>query len=174
MILPGKQWLSLWDLRKRLALLPRIAHERPLVAEFLVARRMEDWSLQVNDLVPRLEALPESRRTAGDVLRVLGRAWAADDAAAAILGLKTPYLSLALKQIDQVFPAAERFLEVRYEDLVRAAATTLPNISRFLGITFDERMLEHQSVANDLGDSYRAHHAGIRRSVFTTSIGCWL
>lgn len=55
----------------------------------------------------------------------------------------------------------ERYLEVRYEDLVTEPRSTLERICGFAGLTFDEAMLEYRDDRRSVGsrESQAAYHA---------------
>lgn len=67
---------------------------------------------------------------------------------------------------------AERWVHVRYEDLVTDPEKTCRAICAFLGIEFFADMIaSNQDVY--LGDTVAAHHASVGRSINTRSIGRW-
>ena len=68
----------------------------------------------------------------------------------------------------------DRYLEVRYEDLVTENAREVARACAFLDLPLDERMLRHHevhSVVDDVEDI--AHMAGARHAVHAKSIGKW-
>jgi len=68
---------------------------------------------------------------------------------------------------------SEPVFAIRYEDLVTNTPQTLSSLCAFLGVPFDEAMLEHNKVFSRLGDSHLAHHENVSRSVSTSSIDKW-
>jgi hypothetical protein len=70
--------------------------------------------------------------------------------------------------------APEQFLEVRYEELVRAPEPVLRRVAGFVGVAFDERMLRHHELDLRLGDVERIPYMqGVQRAVHQESIGRW-
>lgn len=68
----------------------------------------------------------------------------------------------------------DRYLEVRYEDLVTENAREVARACAFLDLPLDERMLRHHEVHSVVGDVEDiAHMAGARRAVHAKSIGKW-
>ncbi len=65
-----------------------------------------------------------------------------------------------------------RYLEIRYETLVRQPQTTLEAVCRFLGEEFHPRMLHHTDLARQVGPG-PDNHTEILRPVSTASIGRW-
>ena len=65
-----------------------------------------------------------------------------------------------------------RYLEIRYETLVRQPQTTLEAVCRFLGEAFHPRMLRHTDLARQVGPG-PDNHTEILRPVSTASIGRW-
>lgn len=69
---------------------------------------------------------------------------------------------------------AARYLEVRYEDLVRQPRSQIGRVTAFLGLKFSEAMLHHEAVAPDLGDIVAVpHYAGVLRSINDGAVGRW-
>jgi len=67
----------------------------------------------------------------------------------------------------------ERYLEVRYENLVQNPDKEIQRVCRFLGLTFSPNMLRFQDEVDDLGDTHLDHHRGLQREINTDSIGNW-
>jgi hypothetical protein len=64
------------------------------------------------------------------------------------------------------------YLEVRYEDLVTRPRETVDQICAFLGVEFDQRMLELPEDAGRLGDvPRRRHHSEVLKPISTDKIG---
>lgn len=63
-------------------------------------------------------------------------------------------------------------LEVKYESLVQEPVNIVNQICEFIGITFQEEMVNNShKIANDMGDvEMRAHHAAVKKPIFTDSI----
>jgi hypothetical protein len=66
-----------------------------------------------------------------------------------------------------------RYLEVRYESLVRNPEPVIRQVCRYLGTTYRQVMLQHRERVDDLGDTDASHHAGLYRSVDDRSVGTW-
>lgn len=68
----------------------------------------------------------------------------------------------------------DRYLEVRYEDLVTELPREVERVCAFLDLPRDERMLRHHEVHHVVGDVENvAHMAGARGAVHAASIGKW-
>jgi hypothetical protein len=69
------------------------------------------------------------------------------------------------------------FMNVRYEDLVNTPTSTLSRISDFLGIEYDERMLNYyvENKKRRLVPSHRiiSHHSSTVKPIFTNSVDNW-
>ncbi len=66
---------------------------------------------------------------------------------------------------------SSRYIEVRYEDLVRQPETTAERVYEFLGIPFDPAALEVSDSVESLGDADREIHRNLRRPINADSIG---
>lgn len=66
-----------------------------------------------------------------------------------------------------------RYLELRYERLVREPETVSREVCELLGVAFEPPMLEHRERADELGDTDAPHHAGLRRPIDDRSVGSW-
>lgn len=66
-----------------------------------------------------------------------------------------------------------RFLEVRYERLVRDTEALVHDVCRLLGISYEPGMLRHRRRVDDLGDTGADHHAGLDRPIEDSSVGSW-
>ena len=70
---------------------------------------------------------------------------------------------------------SERFLELRYEDLVSSPRVEVARLCRFLGIEPVDSMLEHHNLvgktAPDVGGI--DHHQNVRRPISKDSVGKW-
>lgn len=65
-----------------------------------------------------------------------------------------------------------RFMEVKYEDLVRYPENTVTDICVFLGLTFYQNILEPSDSPQSLGDiTRRRHHQNVNAPISTASIG---
>lgn len=67
----------------------------------------------------------------------------------------------------------DRFLEVRYERLVREPAKVIRSVCAFLGLEYSVSILQHQERVEKLGDTDRRHHSGLRRPITDESVGKW-
>lgn len=67
-----------------------------------------------------------------------------------------------------------RYLEVRYEDLVRQPRNQIASVTSFLGLTFSEAMLHHETRAPDLQDIVQVpHYAGVLRGINDGAVSRW-
>lgn len=62
---------------------------------------------------------------------------------------------------------------VRYEDLLHDPRTHLESICRFLGESFDERMLDHAAAAHDVAPTFKQWHARVDHPVDASRIDAW-
>ncbi len=70
--------------------------------------------------------------------------------------------------------AATRFMELRYEDLVSDPRASVEAVCGFLGLDFQEEMMEHDRAYARMGDATaHGHHAKVGEPVTTGSIGKW-
>ena len=69
------------------------------------------------------------------------------------------------------FLGEQRYLEVRYEQLVTEPESTVPQICEFLGERFEPTMLDHTGLARELVP--RSGHYEVQEPVSTRSIGNW-
>ena len=69
----------------------------------------------------------------------------------------------------------DRFVQIRYEDLVSELRDALDGLCRFLGVEPSDAMLEHhRSVSSTTPDVERlGHHENVRRPISTSSLGKW-
>ena len=66
-----------------------------------------------------------------------------------------------------------RFLEVRYENLVKEPEKILLDICRFIGIAFDPLMLEYWRLPSTVEYKHNSFHQNLSKPVFSSSIGKW-
>ncbi|MCS3702309.1 sulfotransferase family protein [Salinibacter ruber] len=66
-----------------------------------------------------------------------------------------------------------RFLKVRYEELVRFPNKEVRRICDFLDVEFKKDMLKFKDNIEKLGDTHLPHHRGLKRPINTDSIGKW-
>ncbi len=66
-----------------------------------------------------------------------------------------------------------RYLEITYENLVRAPATTTQTVCHFLGVDFRPEMMDFWRTTEALGDTKLAHHSNLRNPINEKSIGKW-
>jgi hypothetical protein len=70
--------------------------------------------------------------------------------------------------------AGERYLEIRYEDLVLEPRQQISRVCGFLGIEFREAMLRHDQIASRLQDvAALPHHARVMKAISADRIGRW-
>ena len=70
--------------------------------------------------------------------------------------------------------AADRFMEMRYEDLVSGPRAAVETVCGFLGLDFQEEMMEHEGAYTKMGDATaHDHHSKVGEPVTTGSIGKW-
>ncbi|WP_197046710.1 sulfotransferase family protein [Oceanobacillus salinisoli] len=67
----------------------------------------------------------------------------------------------------------DRYMEVRYEDLVRNPENEIKSICEFLQIEYNVNMLNFQRNFNKLGDTKLPHHGNLKNKINVTSIGKW-
>lgn len=67
----------------------------------------------------------------------------------------------------------DRFLEVRYEQLVTEPLSILQRVCEFVGIAFDPKMLEFWRQPTTLEHRYRNRHKNLSRPISSSSIGRW-
>lgn len=66
-----------------------------------------------------------------------------------------------------------QFLEVRYEDLVTEPVTTVSNSCRFLGLDYEDKMLDFWKAPTTIEHQEYDHHRNISKPIFTDSVGQW-
>lgn len=66
-----------------------------------------------------------------------------------------------------------RYLEVRYEQLVREPETVIRAVCGHLEVGFEPKMLDHRERVGELGDTDASHHAGLQRPIDDRSVGSW-
>lgn len=69
--------------------------------------------------------------------------------------------------------AGQQFLEVRYEELVTAPEATLHQVCEFIGIDYDQRMLDYWKLPSTVEHKHKTYHQNLAKPVFSTSIGSW-
>jgi protein-tyrosine sulfotransferase len=67
----------------------------------------------------------------------------------------------------------ERYLEVRYEELVSHPSKVTKEICNFVGIKYDDYMLDFSNSVKELGDTKHEHHKNLNNPINTGSIGKW-
>lgn len=68
----------------------------------------------------------------------------------------------------------ERYMELRYEDLVSSPEVEVKKVCNFLGIQFHDNMLKPQENASKLGDAAKlSHHSNLYQPINSSSIGKW-
>lgn len=70
---------------------------------------------------------------------------------------------------------SQRYLELRYEDLVAEPGEKIPALCSFLGIEVDQMMFEHHTgIGLQIPDVEAiSHHRNITKPIFKSSIGRW-
>ena len=68
-------------------------------------------------------------------------------------------------------PYRDRFITIKYEDLVMQPEQVLVPICDLMGIPFDQAMVNDRS--HDLGDTSLRHHGAVARPVDSSSVGVW-
>jgi protein-tyrosine sulfotransferase len=76
------------------------------------------------------------------------------------------------KELKKSIPS-NRYLEVRYEDLVRQPEEELRRVSQFLGIEYTSKMLDYWKMPTTIENKYYSFHANLGKPVFPSSIGKW-
>jgi hypothetical protein len=81
----------------------------------------------------------------------------------------------AVEQVSKLQPQLEpdRFLQVRYEDLVLETTEILQQVCAFLGIEYTDRMLDFWQSPTTIEHKYHEHHRNLARPVFADSINTW-
>jgi hypothetical protein len=69
--------------------------------------------------------------------------------------------------------ASNRFLEIRYEDLVTKPEEELRRISTFLNIEYTSRMLDYWKLDSTVESKAHSYHRNLEKPVFKSSIGGW-
>jgi protein-tyrosine sulfotransferase len=68
----------------------------------------------------------------------------------------------------------DRYMELRYEDLVTDAGAAVRRVCAFLGVAFEAQMMEHSQSFDTMGDTGTLeHHANVRKPITSDSIGKW-
>lgn len=67
----------------------------------------------------------------------------------------------------------ERYIEVRYENLVREPEHTLQMVCKFIGINYTQRMLDYWKLPTTIEHKYKPFHENLGKPVFDSSIGKW-
>lgn len=68
---------------------------------------------------------------------------------------------------------SNRYMELKYENLVCAPRKSIEMICNFLGIDYRQSMLKHHKIADKLGDTTLSHHSRVHAPIDTRSIGKW-
>jgi hypothetical protein len=69
---------------------------------------------------------------------------------------------------------ASRYVEIRYEELVRHPRPALERVCQYLGLAFEEGMLKPHELFDTLGDTtHYSHYANLAKPVTSSSIGTW-
>ena len=72
-----------------------------------------------------------------------------------------------------------RYLEVRYEDLVRSPKPTMRTLLEFLGEPWDDAVLRYETASHDIQPTYAEHtrqrreESGAQAAVYESRIGAW-
>lgn len=94
---------------------------------------------------------------------------------AAFLACRWNIYNRQVERLSDRFP--ERFLRIRYEDLVMDPETILRNICSFAGLDFDPAMLNYHQKVNELMEGenvvYRDIHQGLLQTVNADKCGIW-
>lgn len=69
--------------------------------------------------------------------------------------------------------STDRFIEIRYEDLVRKPEPTLQKVCMFIGIDYTPRMLDYWKLPTTIEHKYESYHKNLGKPVFDSSIGKW-
>ncbi len=67
----------------------------------------------------------------------------------------------------------QQFFEVRYEDLVTAPEHILNQVCDYIGIDYDQRMLDYWKLPSTVEHKYKTYHQNLTKPVFSSSIGSW-
>jgi len=69
--------------------------------------------------------------------------------------------------------STDRFIEVRYENLVREPELTLQKVCEFIGIDYTQRMLDYWKLPTTIEHKIESFHENLGKPVFDSSIGKW-
>jgi len=121
------------------------------------------------ELYPRAQFIHLVRDGRDVVASRLARGWHDDvvPACDSWLRLVGPALSTPIRD------KADAFLEIRYEDLVRAPDRVVRQVADFLGLSFVPEMLQPQKIVHRLGDTDRVIHEHLKQAITPTHIGKW-
>ena len=67
----------------------------------------------------------------------------------------------------------EKYMEIRYEDLVTKPEDIIKKTCGFLDIVYDYEMLDHTKQVEKLGDTNKKHHSNLSKPISSDSIGKW-
>lgn len=67
----------------------------------------------------------------------------------------------------------DKFIEIKYENLVIEPETTLEQISKFIGIEYTSKMLDYWKLDSTVESKFYNFHRNLEKPVFTSSIGGW-
>jgi len=68
---------------------------------------------------------------------------------------------------------SDKFMEIKYENLVNEPETTLKLISGFIGIEYNSKMLDYWKLDSTVESKFYKFHRNLEKPVFTSSIGGW-
>jgi hypothetical protein len=68
---------------------------------------------------------------------------------------------------------SDRFLEIRYEELVSEPVDTLIRVCSFLGLRYKSRMLDYWKLPTTVEHRYEHHHQNLKKPISTKSVGRW-
>ena len=69
--------------------------------------------------------------------------------------------------------STDRFIEIRYENLVREPELTLQKVCDFIGIDYTQRMLDYWKLPTTIEHKIESFHENLGKPVFDSSIGKW-
>jgi len=68
----------------------------------------------------------------------------------------------------------EQFHEIIYEEMVTNPESVIKKVCKYLGLSYDTKMLNYWQKTEDLGDvNYGEHHKNVKSPISTNSIGKW-
>ena len=80
---------------------------------------------------------------------------------------------LSIKNVEKFKKINSNILNIKYEDFVTNPERKSIEICNFLGISYEDKMLEYHKNLNLMGDTLLSHHRNLKNPINQNSIGKW-